>query len=178
MRKPRNPAVFRVICGLPVLFAAACSGGHAPPAPPPAGGPELRTHAAHTPLECGEGSGQTATAEIGEQGGTVAVRGHALAVPANAVSTRTPFTLTEERGPYVRVEVGPHGTRFGRNATLTLSYARCPGNPGAVRQLTILEVRSGTVDVIRALPSVVDSVARTVSTPALDHLSGYLIGGN
>lgn len=180
MRSTHHPSVFRVLRGLPVLFAAACAGTQGAAAPPQTVRTDvaIRTAGVPAPLECGDGSGQTAVAAIGDAGGTVAVRGHSLAVPANAVGAATPFTITEDAGPHVRVEVGPHGTRFARDATLTLSYARCPGNPGADRKLTILEVRPGSVEVMRELPSVVDSLARTVSTPALDHLSGYLIGGN
>ena len=71
---------------------------------------------------------------------------------------------------HVGVEVEPHGQRFGRNATLQLSFARCGGHPAGFRNLRIVEVGRGPTDVIRALP--------TVRTDGLNHLSGYIIGTN
>lgn len=162
----------RIIHVVPLLIAAACA-SHAGGGGGGGGGDGRRIST--TPLECSRGSGQSATAEIGEAGGTVSVRGHSLTVPPGALNGRTPFTITEWESGYVGVEVGPHGMQFARNATLTLSYARCPGS---YRNLTIVHVREQGKETVQALPTTVDPQARTVTTQGLQHLSGYLVGGN
>jgi hypothetical protein len=131
----------------------------------------------YRPLECGQGNGAAAAVAIGPEGGTVTVRGHSLTVPAGAVNARTPFSITEDRTGYIGVEVRPHGTQFLKDATLSLSYGRCGGNPAGFRNLRIVEVDSGTTKVRRVMPTVVDSATRTVRTSRLNHLSGYLIAG-
>lgn len=168
MRSHGFHARTRIIHVAPLLIAAACA-SHA------GGGGGGGGGVSTTPLQCAGGSGQSATAEIGEAGGTVSVRGHSLTVPPGALNGRTPFTITEWESGYVGVEVGPHGTQFARNATLTLSYARCPGS---YRDLTIVYVREQGKEVVQALPTTVNPQARTVTTQGLQHLSGYLIGGN
>lgn len=132
----------------------------------------------YAPLQCGQGNGAAASNAIGPEGGTVTVRGHSLTVPAGAVNARTEFSITEDRTGYIGVEVLPHGTQFLKDATLSLSYGRCGGNPAGFRDLRILEVESGTTRPKRVMPTVVDSATRTVRTSRLNHLSGYLVGGN
>lgn len=154
-----------LLVGTPLLLASACGDGTG-----------IRTNQ-YQPLVCATGDGSTATAVIGAAGGRVTVRGHSLTVPASAVGSPTTFRITERAATFIGVEVEPHGQAFGRNATLTLSYARCGGNPAGFQNLRVVEVRSGTTDIIRVLPSAVDSAGRTVSTASLNHLSGYLIAG-
>lgn len=165
MRVIHRRRLHSLLLATPLLLAAACrnSTGSRP--------------SEYEPLVCGRGDGSTATAEVGPAGGRVAVRGHSLSVPAQAVTSSTRFSITERDTTYVAVEVQPHGQPFARNATLTLSYARCGGQPFGYQNLRIVEVKSGTTDVIRVMPSTVDSTSRTVSTAGLNHLSGYLIGG-
>jgi hypothetical protein len=153
-----------LLCGMPLLLSLACSNGGIGPRE-------------YTLLECSPVNGASASAAIGPEGGTVTVGGHSLTLPANAVSSRVTFRMVERQDKYVGVEVEPHGTQFNRDATLTLGYGRC-GNPNGSRNFQILEVRSGTTQVLRALPVTVDSAKRTVSTTRLNHLSGYLVGGN
>ena len=165
MRVTHHRRLRSLLLGTPLLLAAACGDGTGP-----------RTNQ-YDPLVCGRGDGSTATAEVGSAGGRVVVRGHSLSVPAQAVTSPTRFSITERDTTYVAVEVQPHGQAFARNATLTLSYARCGRQPAGYQNLRIVEVRSGTTSIIRVLPSAVDSTSRTVTTTGLNHLSGYLIAG-
>lgn len=170
MRDTNHPRISLLARALPLLVAAACASGHRGGG---AGEYELVT--------CGEGSGETVSEEITDDGGTVQVRDHFLTVPRNAVNRRTRFTITDRPGRYVGVEVGPHGTRFGngKRAQLTLSYARCGDSLAGYSDLRVVHVRPDTPVVIRVLDSQVDPEARTVTTvEGLEHLSGYLIGGN
>ncbi|HEX5872761.1 MAG TPA: hypothetical protein VFY65_20160 [Longimicrobium sp.] len=146
------------------LLAAACGKGSVAPGD-------------YTAVQCGQGTSQSRAAEIGQQGGTVSVADHSLIVPPEALNGRVPFTITEIPGGYLGVELGPDGTRFARNATLRLSFARCGGNPAGFSNLRVVQVERGTARIIRVLPSTVDTQARTVTTTGLDHLSGYLISG-
>jgi hypothetical protein len=165
MRNPRNRRTFVLLRALPLLLAAAACRDTSGPRD-------------YDPVECGQGNGQAAEAAIDAAGGTVTVNGHSLTVPAQAVSARTTFSITERAAGHIGVEVQPHGTQFAQNATLTLSFARCGGEPAGFKDLRVVEVRSGTTEVIRVLPSVVNTQTRTVTTTGLNHLSGYLVGGN
>lgn len=153
--------------GIPLVLLAACSSGNSI-------GPKPT---AYEPIVCGRGNGASAANAVGEGGGTVTVNGHALSVPAGAVNGRTTFRITEREDGHVGVEVEPHGTRFRRPAMLTLNYQRCGPDADRFSELRILEVRSGTTQVLRTLPTRVDAQKRMV-TAQLDHLSGYLIGTN
>jgi hypothetical protein len=158
-------ATLRALPLLVLPLAAACKEGPS----------AARTY---EPVECGQGSGQSAAAGVDGAGGTITVGGHSLILPPQAVTSRTTFTITERAAGHIGVEVEPHGTQFGRNAMLVLSFARCGGSPAGFRDLRVVEVRKGTTEVIRVMPSVVNVQARTVTTTGLEHLSGYLIGGN
>jgi hypothetical protein len=164
-RRFLRSAPLRALPLLVLPLAAACKHG------PSAG-------ITYEPVECGQGTGQSAAAGVDGTGGTVTVGGHSLILPAQAVTSRTTFTITERAAGHIGVEVEPHGTQFGRSATLVLSFARCGGLPAGFDDLRVVEVRKGTTEVIRVMPSVVNAQARTVTTTGLEHLSGYLIGGN
>ncbi|HEU4885176.1 MAG TPA: hypothetical protein VFT45_23140 [Longimicrobium sp.] len=163
--RSRRSAPLRVLPLLVLPLAAACKDGPS----------AARTY---EPVECGQGTGQSAAAGVDAAGGTITVGGHALILPAQAVTSRTTFTITERAAGHIGVEVEPHGTTFGRSATLVLSFARCGGLPAGFDDLRVVEVRQGTTEVIRVMPSVVNAETRTVTTTGLQHLSGYLIGGN
>lgn len=172
MRTTHHAPRFPVLRALPLLLVAAC-GGHGPYPPPDDGG----NRGASRPVECGEGSGASAGAEIGRLGGMVGVRGHSLDVPADAVGNPERFTIMERRSAHIAVDVGPHGASFNsKRATLTLSYARCGGFPAGFTTLQIAEVPPGGTGILRTMPSTVDSTNQTVSTTT-EHLSGYLIVG-
>jgi hypothetical protein len=162
-----TPLRFSVLRALPLLvlpLAAACKEG-----------PSVSS--AYEPVECGQGNGQSAAVAIDGAGGTVSVRGHSLVVPPQSVTARASFSITERQAGHIGVEVEPHGTQFAKGATLTLSFARCGGPPGGFEDLRVVEVRRGSTEVIKVLPSVVNPQTQTV-TATLEHLSGYLIGGN
>lgn len=165
MRSTRHTLRSPALCALALLLAAGCRKGPS-------------STNAYVPVECGQGNGQSNAVAIGDAGGTVTMGGHSLTVPAQAVSGRTTFTITERAAGHIGVEVEPHGTQFAKNATLTLSFGRCGGNPAGFEDLRVVEVRRGSTEIIRVLPSVVNTQARTVTTTGLQHLSGYLVGGN
>jgi hypothetical protein len=166
----RSPRTL-VLRALPLLLTAACA-SHAPRVPDTGRGGTGRPVA----VVCGRGNGGSEARPIGAGGASVAVDRHRLLVPRGGVGTTTTITMMEVASRSIRVELGPDGTRFEKPATLTLSFARCGGVPRGFRNLQILQV-DGNDSVIAVLPSTVNMRARTVSAP-LDHLSGYLVGGN
>jgi hypothetical protein len=165
MRSTRQPLRFPALVAIALLLAAGCSKG-----------PSATN--AYVPVECGQGNGQSNTVAIDQGGGSVTVGGHTLTIPAQALSARATFSITERAAGHIGVEVEPHGTQFARNATLTLSVARCGGPPSGFEDLRVVEVQRGGTKIIRVLPSTFDPQTRTVTTTGLQHLSGYLIGGN
>lgn len=120
-------------------------------------------------------SADSASREIGPEGGTLAVRGSRLQVPAAAVGKGLRFVLLEPVSDTVRVEVKPD-VPFQRPASLTISYARCgdplPVDPDSLR----IYRRTGNAWTDVGGPVEVDRTARTVTTRELDHLSQYAIG--
>ena len=154
--------------GTPILLLAAC-GGTSNRFKPPTGQDQL--------VQCGRGSGSTATAEVGPAGGRVSVARHSLRIPPQAVGNATAFRITELDSAYVGVEVQPHGAAFNHDATLTLSYARCGGFPQGFDSLIIVQVNPGNNAVIEKFPTSINRDSSTVSTSGLKHLSGYLIAG-
>ena len=171
MRSTHHPSARTLaLRALPLLLAAACTSQG--PVPDDGGGVAGRPVA----LPCERGRGNSDARPIGPRGGSVEVDRHTLTVPAGGVSASTTFTIMEVASPTVRVELGPDGTTFQTPATLTLSFARCGRLPRGFRDLQILQV-DGNDSVIAVLPSTVNMRRRTVSAP-LQHLSGYLIGGN
>lgn len=154
--------------GTAILLLAAC-GGHSSRLKPPPGQYRL--------VQCGRGDGSTGTAHVGPAGGRVSVNRHSLSIPPQAVGNATAFRITELDSAYVGVELQPHGTAFSRDATLTLSYARCGGFPPGFDSLVIVQVNPGNNAVIESFPTSINRDSSTVSTSGLKHLSGYLIAG-
>lgn len=152
------------------LLALACATAAPAPAPPPREQP-------YWLLQCGRQSESIAEAVAETSGDMLSVRGHALRLPRGTLAAPQRFRVADRTDGYVGVDIEPHGFHFARPATLVLSYARCDTLPKPASELRIYEVDTGGTRFIRELPSHVDTVARTVRTDSLNHLSGYLIGG-
>ena len=151
------------------LLVIACASGGGPPAAPPLRGFEL--------LRCGPVSPASAEAEVDARGDTLRVRGHRFVLPPRAVNGRVPFVMRERTTGHVGVDIRPDGTRFQQPAELTLSYARCDNLPRDFVPAGVEVDHGGTRMVGKPLPGTVDTEARTV-TVEIEHLSGYLLGGN
>lgn len=153
----------------PLLVIACASGGGPPASPPVAQEFEL--------LRCERVSPASAEAEVDARGDTLRVRGHRFVLPPRAVNGRVPFVVRERATGHVGVDIRPDGTRFQQPAQLTLSYARCRNLPSDFMPAVVEVNHGGTRIVGEPLPGTVDTEARTV-TVDIQHLSGYLIGGN
>ena len=71
---------------------------------------------------------ESTSGTIGPEGGTLRIAGHALTIPAGAVSTPVEFTLRRPKGPHVKLEITADGSehyRFAAPVAVTISYAGC-----------------------------------------------------
>ncbi len=124
------------------------------------------------PLLCPTDASYTASKRIGPWGGTLRVGPHTLTVPAGALSADTWITATAPKGSYAEVQFQPHGLRFKRDVTLTISYAQCGllnfRNPPVIvyadDKRTILEI----------LESTLNRRNETI-TGKTDHFSSYIL---
>jgi hypothetical protein len=166
MRSIHHRRVRSLLRAVPILLLATCVNFNTRPPP-----------GQYRLVQCGRGNGATATAEVGPAGGRVAVGRNSLHIPPQAVNNATAFRITELDSAYVGVEVQPHGTVFNRDATLTLSYARCGGFPQGFDSLYIVQVNPGNNAVMQVFSTSINRDSSTVSTSGLGHLSGYLLAG-
>jgi hypothetical protein len=126
-----RPLLAALAVGGLVLSLAACGGDmmtapHAPSQPVlDRAGAQVSSAAL---LSCPASSSQSATAVIGEHGGTVAVGRFALRIPPHAVRSATAFTFDVPASPYLEVNIHAAGVEhyhFARPVSVTLDYSRC-----------------------------------------------------
>lgn len=120
------------------------------------------------PFKCGRGSGETVCKEIGPEGGRIEVAGHILEVPAGALDHSRNFWMKEVNTPHIQVQITPHVKFDKASATLTLSWARCPGGVNPNRPFIY------NVDDNEDLGGRPNPQQRSVSTE-ISHLSRYAI---
>jgi hypothetical protein len=127
-------------------------------------------------LRCTPQPEAEATAVTGPAGDTLYVGRNRLVILPETVVGPTRFTMQERTDGYVGVEISSAASGFRRPLQLTLSYAQCDSLPLEPSRLKIYYVQGERV--IAAIPSEVNVAAQTVTTVQIDHLSGYLVGGN
>jgi hypothetical protein len=76
-------------------------------------------------------SARSATRRIGAAGGTIALDGALLIVPAGALSSAVDITVTLPAGAAVQADLQPHGLQFARPVTLAFSLDGTNVRPGA-----------------------------------------------
>jgi hypothetical protein len=124
-----------------------------------------------SPLVCPTDRSYSETRTIGRNGGTIRVGPHTLTIPAGALSRYTLITATAPKGSYAEVEFAPHGLKFQRDVTLTISYAQCGvlnGRPPAI------VYADDDRNILEILESSIDRRSETV-TGKTDHFSSYIL---
>ena len=117
-------------------------------------------------------------AVIGPEGGTLGARGTSITIPAGAVPEPTPFELVVPVSEYMEVEIhalGRSSYTFLQPATITINYARCPGDAipmGAA--LGGVYIESGTHRVLELMGGTTDKSGHKL-TFSTGHLSGYAV---
>lgn len=126
--------------------------------------------------EVGAPKGMPTTLAIGPAGGTISSPDGkvTLTVPANAVSTMTTFTVTpietKSPGGLMSYRLGPDGTTFASNATITFKYAAADV-AGSAPSLLAIVFQDG-MGRWRRSATTVDETAKTVTTQT-SHLSDW-----
>ncbi len=129
-------------------------------------------------VECPTNTSQTASGLVTPLlGGTVAVGGFSIAIPAGAVLDETTITVTVPASRYVEVDIratGQEHLQFLQTAVVTLDYSRCGRGNIDLRPLTVWYIDAATKEPLENMGGVDDKAARTV-TFRTGHLSGYAI---
>lgn len=125
----------------------------------------------------------SASRTIDAAGGTISVGNATLVVPKGALTARTTITVTRVAGNIVAYDMQPHGLRFAKPVTITVSTAGTNmsrstpladiqgayySHPGLLNQLL------GLVLVDEFRPTTVAKDRSTVSFTT-DHFSGYVV---
>ena len=122
-------------------------------------------------LACNVTQTYTTTQSVGPNGGTIRVGPHSLVIPENALSATTRITATAPAGDIVEVEFQPHGLKFERKTTLTMSYRDCGLLKGVLPQIVYADEQN---NIVEQLLSLVNLLNRTVSAKT-DHFSSYIL---
>ena len=122
-------------------------------------------------LACPTTYSYTATKVVGKLGGTVKVGPHTLTIPSGALSANTTITATAPAGKYVEVQFQPHGLRFAKPTTLTLSYKQCSLVPGLLLDVAYVGDDNQILELFGASNNI---LARTLTTKT-DHFSSYMV---
>ncbi len=124
------------------------------------------------PLVCPTRDSYSATKTIGRNGGTLRVGPHTLVVPYGALPADTRITATAPRGSYAEVQFQPHGLKFERPVTLTISYEQC----GLLRfsEPPVIVYADEKRNILEVLRSTIDRRRETI-TGKTDHFSSYIL---
>ena len=122
-------------------------------------------------LSCNVTESYSTTQSVGPNGGTIRVGPHTLAIPPYALSETTRITATAPAGQIVEVQFQPHGLKFAKKTTLTMSYRDCGLLRGVLPQIVYADDER---NVVEQLLSLVDLFRRTVSAKT-DHFSSYIL---
>jgi hypothetical protein len=165
----------RVAAAALLLTASGC--GEGPMIPLSAGEPSALTSAGTDFLVCPSETARSTRGTIGVLGGTLALDGHSLDIPALALSEPTTFSLTAPASDHVEIEIHADGSdsfTFLLPVTITISYDRCERDDIDPASLTVWHIDSVTGTLLELMGGVADGETRAV-TFSSGHLSGFII---
>ncbi|HET7459379.1 MAG TPA: hypothetical protein VFJ74_17135 [Gemmatimonadaceae bacterium] len=122
-------------------------------------------------LTCSQQNQLTASKYIGPLGGSITVGDHKLVVPMGALTQTVYITATQQSGTIAEIDFQPHGLKFAKPASLTMSYSSCSTSSGSVQSIVYL---NDSNQIIETPPSV-DKATSDVVTASIGHFSGYAI---
>ena len=163
-----------------LLFVAAIAAGASCADPSPLGVVPLQSDAqavrakpvptSHNLAQCRPLEADTATEEIGPEGGEIDVGSHTLSIPPLALSETVRITAVAPSDTVREVRFQPEGLVFQRPAVLRLNYANCKTMSGAA--LRIAQV-SDSQTILEYLPTI-STKSRSV-IGSLPHFSNYAV---
>ena len=164
-----------LLCGGIAITLANCSAS-APTSAAPAQTFSLsRVGAQHDLVSCPGGDNNvTARATIGPDGGTIALGGFAMDVPAGALLDTTTFVMKVPESKVLKVRIRARGQQhfvFEKPVTITLDYSRCQNSPADPTGWYVDEITNAELE---QMPGLNDSTAQSF-TLQTGHLSGYAL---
>ena len=158
------------------FLLAAC--GETPPTAPASEALFHRTTSDQPQLAyCPARESSIASRVIGPEGGSVAVAGHRIDIPAGAIARPTRVTLTAPAGPTLRVDItagaSPHYT-FLTPARVTISYDRCPRQHRLFSHAEAWYFDPSSRQLLEEMDARVDRRDRTIGFTTT-HLSTYVV---
>ena len=139
--------------------------------------PSLDRVRAPSLLRCDRSPAAMTQGVIGPRGGSVALDGHSLVVPPGAVRRHVQFTLSTRASKEVMIDISADGRShfaFARPAVITISYARCSGQPLQSANLRAWYVDGTNGRLLQEMRGSADENALTIAFPAR-HLSTYAV---
>ena len=178
--RPISLAVRSVATLALALGAAACDDVPTQSGATEVRGPRMSVSDARAPqlLVCPTQDATNSRAVIGPTGGSLSVRGSSITIPAGAVPEPTLFEVEVPVSKYMEVEihaVGQPAYVFQKPATITINFARCPGDAipmGATLAGAYIDGATGRV--LEVMGGVVDKTGHKLIF-ITGHLSGYAI---
>lgn len=166
---------------LTLAFVAALTACSEPTAPDPSSAARalLLDDDRSKLIQCPTDISQSASALLGVLGGEVAVGGHRIIVPPDALPLLglSLVTLTVPASRYVEIEVSVNGLahfEFAQPLTVVVDYSRCSRSDIDRDPLSVWYIDSVTKELLDDMGGVDDKLARTV-TFTTDHFSGYAV---
>jgi hypothetical protein len=163
---------------LPLLLGcslAACEASD--PVAPALEAPTLTASSGPSLLICRSNRTRSTSGIVSPLGGTVALRGHSVQVPAGGLLTPTRIRITEPASRYMEISLRANRAEhfdFELPVLVTVSYARCRRSVTAGRELEVWHIDPRTNELLERMGGFDNPLTRSISF-FTDHFSGYAI---
>ena len=180
MSRSRDLMSSLVVAGVTALVLVGCRDvqENALPVEPPSAEIAVRPEALLARrLVCPITTENAVRAEIGPNGGTVALGGHSVHFPPGAVAEPVQVKLTVPASRHVEVDISVNGRehyRLARPVLVTMSYDRCGANLPAGGRMTVWHYDRSTERLLEQMGSLDDRASRSVSF-VTNHFSGWVV---
>jgi hypothetical protein len=158
------------------FFLAAC-GENSPTAPAPVAQLHRSTEDRLRLAYCPSSETVSASRVIGPDGGTVAIAGHRIDIPAGAIPRPTRVKLVAPAGRVLRVDITAgqeEHYQFLAPARVTISYDRCPRQHRLLGAAEAWYLDPATEQPLEDMDATTDRRSRTMAFPT-PHLSTYVV---
>ena len=158
-------------------FLLAACGENGPTAPAPVALLHRSTQDRLELAYCPSSETVSATRRIGPEGGTVAIAGHRIDIPAGAIPKPTRVRLVAPAGRVLRVDITAgqdEHYNFLAPARVTISYDRCPRQHRLLGSAEAWYFDPATGEPLEDMDASVDRRGRTVAFTTR-HLSTYVV---
>lgn len=183
MSRSRDLMTSLVVAGVAALVLAGCRDAqqNALPVEPARSDVAVRPEALLARrLACPIAEENSVRADIGPNGGTVALHGHSVHFPPGAVMMPVEVELTVPASQHVEVDItvnGEESFRLARPVLVTVSYDRCGAQAPAGGRMTAWHYDRATERLLEEMGGLDDPASRSVSF-VTNHFSGWVLINN